>query len=66
MYMRIGTVAAVFLFAAAAGLFVYSMVITSRIGSEVEQQGYRAPIQDQAEPPEIRQPLQKSNVPPPG
>jgi hypothetical protein len=62
--MRIGTAAAVFIFALAVGLFAYSMFMTPRIGREVEQQGYRAPIQDQATPSEAKQPLQKSNVPP--
>jgi hypothetical protein len=62
--MRIGTAAAILLFAMATGLFAYSMVMTPRIGREVEQRGYRPPIQDQATPPETKQPLQKSNVPP--
>jgi hypothetical protein len=50
-----------------AGIFVvYSMVITPRMDSGVPEMGYRPPIQDQATPSEIKQPLQKSNVPPPG
>jgi hypothetical protein len=52
--MRIGTTAAVLLFAIASGLFAYSMVITPRLGRDVEQQSYRPPIQDQAAPSEIR------------
>jgi hypothetical protein len=53
--------------AVVAGIFVvYSIVLTPRMDRGVSQMGYRPPIQDQATPSEIKQPLQKSNVPPPG
>jgi hypothetical protein len=57
--------AAAFAVVVAIALFAYFMFITPRIGREVIEQGYRPPIQDQTTPPEIKQPLQKSNVPPP-
>jgi hypothetical protein len=63
--MRTPTLAAIFALVAAAGIFIYMMVITPRIGREVIEQGYRPPIQDQSTPPESKQPLQNSNVPPP-
>jgi hypothetical protein len=62
--MRIGTAAAILIFTVAISLFAYVMVMTPRIGREVEEQGYRPPVQDQATPREPKQPLQKSNVPP--
>jgi len=53
--------------AVVAGIFVvYSMVITPRMDSGVPKMGYRPPIQDQVTPSEVKQPLQKSNVPPSG
>jgi hypothetical protein len=64
--MRIASVTAIILFVVAAGFFVYSMVITPRMDSGVQQQGYRRPIQDLTPPKEKDKnaPLQNSNVPP--
>ena len=64
--MRQATILAIVLFAAAAGFMIYGMVITPRMDSGVPEMGYRPPIQDQTTPSEIKQPLQKSNVPPAG
>ena len=57
---------AVLLAVVASVFVVYSVVITPRMDSGVPQMGYRPPIQDQTTPSEIKQPLQKSNVPPSG
>jgi hypothetical protein len=62
--MRIATVAAALLFVISAGIFIYMMAIAPRIGREVEEQGYRPPIQDQVTPRERKEPFEKSNVPP--
>jgi hypothetical protein len=65
--MRTSTILAAFLFIVAGAFFVYSMVITPRMDSGLETQGYRPPIQDispSPEPTQTPKPLEKSNVPP--
>lgn len=61
--MRTGTLLAIFLFIVAAGLFAYSMILTSHMESSTEP-GSRPPIQDLDTPKEEKPPLVDSNVPP--
>ena len=64
--MRAGSALAAILFAIAAVFLIYSLVITPRMDSGVEGQGYRPPVQDLTPPKnqDKQPPLQNSNVPP--